>query len=92
MPTVTTLPRFNAEQDIEGIPSEFDGGCSYNDRLKSACLKRDGQKCVVTGFYDLDEAKKLSLSERASVLTSPTQAVHILPVLLGSLVVRFFNV
>ena len=86
-PFVTPSPRFNAEHDIEEIASEFHGVSSRNDQvwLKSACLQRDGYKCVISGYYDLNEAEKLSTSARASLPgTVTTQAAHILPFSLGS--------
>lgn len=92
-PIATILPRFNAEQDLEEIASEFDGICSRNDqrRLKDPCLQRDEERCVVTDFYDQAQADKLPISERADLITVETQAAHILPFSLGDSVVRFLN-
>jgi hypothetical protein len=85
--------RFNADADYEEIASEFEGLQTRNSQaaLKKACLKRDGNKSVVTGYYDATEAEKLTQHEMQGLLTSRTQAAHIIPFSLGNTAVRFFT-
>ncbi|KAL9121320.1 MAG: hypothetical protein Q9187_002120 [Circinaria calcarea] len=90
-PVVILSPQFISEQDLEETFSEFDDISSRNNLvwLKKACLQRDGARCVITGCYDLDEAQKLSESERAGLSgTVTTQAAHILPFSLGGSIVN----
>lgn len=88
-PNVILSPRFNAEDDVEEIASEFDGICSRSDqrRLKLACLARDDARCVVTGFYDDVQVMSLSMADRARLPIAETHVAHILPYSLGSSVV-----
>jgi hypothetical protein len=86
---ITPSERFNAGADYEEIASEFEGVETRNSQtaLKKACLRRDGNKSVVTGYYDATEAKKLTQHERQGLLTFRTQAAHIIPFSLGNTVV-----
>lgn len=91
--SIVSSGRFNAEAEYEEIVSEFEGVETKNDQtaLKRACLKRDGYKCLISGYYDMSEAEKLSLTERNELITTPTQAAHIIPFSLGNITARVFN-
>jgi hypothetical protein len=91
--SIISSGRFNAEVDYEEIASEFEGVVTRNDQvaLKRACLKRDGNKCLISGFYDISEAMKLPLTERNALTTTPTQVAHIIPFSLGNTPVRIFT-
>ena len=93
-PSVTQSPRVNAEQDIEAMASVFEDPPSRKDQkgLKVACLVRDGGKCVITGFHDRNEYKKLSVVEQTrSAGQVETQAAHIIPFSIGRSVVSSFD-
>jgi hypothetical protein len=47
--------------------------------LKAQCLARDDNCCILSGLYDLKMARELSDAERQTVLTSGTEAAHIVP-------------
>ncbi|KAA8905569.1 hypothetical protein FN846DRAFT_744516 [Sphaerosporella brunnea] len=72
-------PRIGAECGIEEIASELrESAASDEDQvwLKTACLRRDGNSCVISGYYDVNEAMKAQLPEsdipRATVFTEVT--------------------
>lgn len=89
---ITPSGRFNADADYEEIASEFEGVETRNTQaaLKKACLRRDGNKSVVSGYYDTMEAMKLTPNEQQGVVKIRTQAAHIIPFSLGNTAVRFF--
>ncbi|KAL0640252.1 hypothetical protein Q9L58_000530 [Maublancomyces gigas] len=86
-PLASPSPRFGAEHSVEEISSELFESCTRNDQawLKAACLRRDNNRCVLTQFYDANEAdKNLSGSEYLEVTTEITEAAHIIPFSLGN--------
>lgn len=48
-------------------------------RLKKDCLRRDDNRCMVTGAYDVQEAENLPEGERESHRTAVTYCCHIVP-------------
>ena len=84
-PVVTPSPRFGVHDSIEEIFSEIESASRAGQAwLKSACLKRDGNKCVLTGFYDVKEWNALGVTERPDVVTAITELAHIIPFSMGS--------
>jgi len=84
-PVVTPSPRFGAHDSVEEISSEIESASRAEQAwLKSACLKRDGNKCVITGFYDTNEWNALGVTERPDAITFPTELAHIIPFSMGS--------
>jgi hypothetical protein len=67
---------------VEDIASEIVSQKRDQKMLKKMCLERDGGRCMVTGFWDGDNAP-------AGVLTTPTQAVHIVPFSLANISVTW---
>lgn len=47
--------------------------------LKSACLKRDGHRCVVTGMIEQRDYGEMSLDDRGESHTCGTWCAYILP-------------
>ena len=82
---VSPSPRFGADDSVEEIVSELESS-SRNEQawLKEACLLRDDNRCVLTGFYDVRKAKEiLSENERKHIATTRTEAAHIIPFSIG---------
>ncbi len=54
--------------------------------LRKACLERDQNRCVVSGYYDLEQYKMLPEGDpmRESTENARTQAAHIVPFSCGS--------
>jgi len=85
-PAISPSPRFGADDSIEEIVSELQSS-SRNDQgwVKEACLRRDNNRCVLTGLYDLKKAvKNLSKDDRKRNATTKTEAAHIIPFSIGS--------
>lgn len=79
--------QFRVEDSVEEISSELFESCTRNDQawLKAACLRRDNNRCVVTEYYDNDEAaKNLSESEHQEIITADMEVAHIITFSLGS--------
>ncbi|KAF8470753.1 hypothetical protein BDZ91DRAFT_549653 [Kalaharituber pfeilii] len=87
-PSITPSPRFAAECDTDEIAGELAHSGSRKDQawLKAACLERDGNRCVVTGFYDAGEAEKMDFteSELNTMMLEYTKVCHIIPFSLGA--------
>lgn len=86
-PVVTPSPRFGVDDSIEEISEEIESASRAEQAwLKSACLKRDGNKCILTGFYDSNEWNKLgvNVTERPEEITAITELAHIIPFSMGS--------
>jgi hypothetical protein len=93
-PHVSRSPRFNAEHDVQEIAAaSIEGVCTLGDQtwLKRVCLERDGDRCVVSGCYDVREIARLPPSERNLHVTCRTEAAHIVPFSLGNSVVLFLS-
>lgn len=92
-PSVTKSPRFNAVQDLEETASELDGTSSRNDQrwLRRACLERDGEKCVVSNFYDQSEAEKIPKRRKKGLVAAIINVARILPFSIGNSVVRCYK-
>jgi hypothetical protein len=63
---------------VDEIASEIVSQKRDQQKLKKMCLERDGNRCMVTGHWEGDNAP-------AGVRTTRTQAVHILPFCLANL-------
>jgi hypothetical protein len=48
-------------------------------RLKTRCLARDNNRCMLSGWYDIVMAEKVSDAEQQNILTSDIEAAHIIP-------------
>lgn len=82
-PVVTPSPRFGIRNRVQKITPDTEPGSQKC--LKTTCLRRDNNRCVITGAYDNDEAQKhLTLSERERIGTAYTVAAHIIPFSLGN--------
>ncbi|KAJ9221356.1 hypothetical protein DTO271D3_8998 [Paecilomyces variotii] len=71
-PAVTPSPLDDAELEID----------AEQQRLKTMCLKRDGYRCVITGFYDYEATKVFSAAQIGSQIID-TQLAHIIPYSVG---------
>jgi hypothetical protein len=86
-PAVSPTPRFGGEDSIEEIASELTESSSRNDQkwLKAACLRRDNNRCVISGYYDMNQAiESMTVSELDNIVTADTDAAHIIPFSLGT--------
>ena len=85
-PAVSPSPRFGADDSIEEIASELESSSRNNQGwLKEACLRRDNNRCVLTGLYDLKKAaENLSKDDRKHNATTRTKAAHIIPFSIGN--------
>lgn len=52
---------------------------SGQTKLKTECLRRDSNRCMVTGVYDMKLARELPERERDSHNTGVTYCCHIVP-------------
>jgi len=83
---VTPSPWFGAAADDEEMTSELAESSSHNDQtwLKKACLKRDGNKCVLSGSVNKNWATvNLTPEQQAMVDALRTVYAHIIPFSLG---------
>jgi len=86
-PAVSPTPRFGGEDSIEEIASELTEPSSRNDQkwLKAACLRRDNNRCVISGYYDAIIAiESMTASDLDNTVTADTDAAHIIPFSLGT--------
>lgn len=82
---VSPSPRFGVDDSIEEIISELVSSSREQGWLKEACLRRDDNRCVLSGLYDTRKAKEsLSEDERKRTATTFTQAAHIIPFSVGN--------
>jgi hypothetical protein len=84
---VSPTPRFGAEDSIEEIASELTEPSSRKEQkwLKAGCLRRDNNRCVISGYYDVNKAmESMTASEFNSTATFETEAAHIIPFSLGT--------
>ncbi|KAF8459174.1 hypothetical protein BDZ91DRAFT_742365 [Kalaharituber pfeilii] len=84
-PIPTPSPRWGAEEDVEEISSEIES-VTRNDQawLKAACLRRDGDKCAITGYYDVMQSFNSGDGRHEERITEITEVAHIIPFALGS--------
>ncbi|PGH06116.1 hypothetical protein AJ80_08222 [Polytolypa hystricis UAMH7299] len=86
-PTRATLSE--TEEDISSLSTTSMGSSSRADQttVQNACLKRDGYRCKLTGFFDRKSVKEnvsvLEAKEKAQARASSTEAAHIIPFALG---------
>ncbi|PYI02103.1 hypothetical protein BO78DRAFT_377758 [Aspergillus sclerotiicarbonarius CBS 121057] len=74
-------PRLGAADSVENLASRDIQSISRNDqeRLRSECMRRDGNRCVITGVYDTN------MKDRPRGATIGfLEAAHILPFALGT--------
>ena len=71
--------RFDDLSAIDTISSEITTQKRNQARLKTRCLARDNNRCMLSGWYDVVMAEKLSAAEQQSILTGHTEAAHIIP-------------
>lgn len=79
-PNISISPRPGMEDSIENILAEMTDPSTRQARLKKECLRRDGNKCVITGFREESTLDRGDLTTRAE----NTECAHIIPFLLGS--------
>ncbi|KAF8473505.1 hypothetical protein BDZ91DRAFT_651460 [Kalaharituber pfeilii] len=80
-PLATPSPAWVPTQTSDSSPQR------WRAWLKAACLRRDGNKCVLIGAYDLAQSVKLpegTLDE--TVITEATEAAHIIPFAMGNFI------
>lgn len=79
-PVITPSPRETAEADVNRLASEIQS--SYRlGQLRNNCLRRDGYRCVVTGFYDRVAASMVDVPDDA--MSDDTECAHIIPFSFG---------
>ena len=83
-PAVTPSPRCGAETDVDEIVMEIETSTRASQAwLKTVCLRRDKNRCIITHAYDGIESMKLPKAERDSCITADTEVAHIIPFSLG---------
>lgn len=85
-PSIETSPHPGWQDSVESVAAEVTTSQRQQAWLRNACLERDQNRCVVTGFYDFEQLKKLPRDHPISILEdgTRTQAAHILPFCCGS--------
>jgi hypothetical protein len=80
-PIITPSPRIGLEDSIENLATlDFESATQSDQRkLRENCLKRDGNQCVVSQTWDVENNDCPK-----GYLTGDLQAVHILPFALGA--------
>ena len=86
---VTPRPSEEVELETETVMTEIESSTRNDQKwLKTECLKRDGHKCQVSGFYDKTSVMRYSELrqevERTNSLALHTECCHIVPFYLGS--------
>lgn len=81
---MTPSPLDNAELEIDAVVATIVQCPSRKEqqRLKTICLKRDGYRCVITGFYDYEATKVFSAAQIGSQIID-TELAHIIPYSVG---------
>ncbi|KAI5780998.1 hypothetical protein DFH27DRAFT_519580 [Peziza echinospora] len=83
-PAVTPSPRFGAEADVDEIATEIETSTRAAQAwLKTVCLRRDRNRCIITHAYDAIQSMKLPEAERDSCIAAKTEVAHIIPFSLG---------
>jgi hypothetical protein len=77
IPLAALSPRVGADDSVEEIASELaESSCSRDGDqtwLKAACLRRDDNRCVISHFYDAEEATKFPpMSNIPTIFTEVT--------------------
>ncbi|KAJ9388363.1 hypothetical protein DTO063F5_2694 [Paecilomyces variotii] len=77
----TPNPRPGREESVEIMASNIVESASRNDQkwLKECCLKRDGQRCIISGIFDYNYVQKNALDEEGE----ETECTHIIPFAMG---------
>lgn len=79
-PRFVSSPRLGVEDSIDNLEDLIaDPVEREQEALRRDCLKRDGNKCVVSGFYNVKYSQVPSGGKRADLI-----AAHILPFSLGT--------
>ena len=71
---------------VESVAGEITPSQRHQKQLRTLCLERDQNRCVVSGYYDKLQLKNLPGDERRRV-SGPktwTEAAHIVPFSYGS--------
>ena len=87
-PSGLSTSRFGNSNDVEDISTEIETQKRNQAMLKAQCLTRNDNCYILSGLYDSKMARKLSDVERQAVLTSRTEAAHIVPFSLASFTER----
>jgi len=79
-PNISISSRLGMEDSIENILAEMAEPSVRQARLKRDCLRRDGNKCVITGFTEVSTLDRDDITTPAEY----TECAHIIPFSLGS--------
>ena len=80
------LGLLDATDDINAIASSSTGVLvdrNQQENIKKACLKRDNQRCLITGFMDKSAYDKLPPNSMPPVFVR-TACAHIIPYSMGA--------
>ena len=79
-PPVTPSPNQLAAFEIELAMTQIEGSSRTGQKsLKEECLRRDGNRCVVSGAIDSEAFANMPPGERKGTGKVRTQCAHILP-------------
>jgi hypothetical protein len=80
-PAITSSQLTGSRDEVEVNASEMTESRSrkVQVQVKKDCLVRDGNRCVISGGYDIQAAEKLSARWLRRVRTTSTEAAHIIP-------------
>ncbi|KAK3358009.1 hypothetical protein B0T25DRAFT_499720 [Lasiosphaeria hispida] len=86
-PIITPPPNQAAAFAIELAMTKIEGSTRQPGQtwLKEECLRRDKNRCVVSGLIDATAYEKMSPGERRGNKSTSTECVHILPFALSKL-------
>jgi len=79
-PPVTPSPNQSAAFEIELAMTKIEGSSRTGQKsLKEECLRRDGNRCVISGLIDSEAYANIPPGERKGTGKTKTQCSHILP-------------
>jgi hypothetical protein len=76
--TAPVYPQAAAQVDVAMAEIESSSRADQK-KLKGECLRRDGFRCVFSGFYDLNSAEKKRVDAPPGSIAVKTECAHILP-------------
>ncbi|OJJ45352.1 hypothetical protein ASPZODRAFT_143987 [Penicilliopsis zonata CBS 506.65] len=78
---INPSPRIGVEDSIEQLSTLIDGSIAHSQAvLRLRCLERDGDMCVLSGYYDIEKWK----TSPPDKTTADLEAAHIIPFSLAS--------
>ncbi|OJJ42576.1 hypothetical protein ASPZODRAFT_137195 [Penicilliopsis zonata CBS 506.65] len=81
IPSITPSPRIGVEDSIENLASTIDESMKRKqEELRKQCRRRDGEMCVISGFYNAESLETVPPGKT----TARLEAAHIVPFAIAS--------